>query len=308
MPVLPLRALPFDWLKLAVGIGAISGVIALVCVACLVWTNLSSRNLALASGALVGAIVLMVTQLAFELRQSTEKDFLSVEYTIDREVPNIRQWIYSPTASGWRIGVEDGGGRSLGQRHPELFISGDREKLTRDMTLFSVLGFFFWEEPDWQLKRTTFRGKTSITTITAPGSQPSECTMISRDFVIDRLRAAGNSFASAGEHLRAVSLCLPPKSTLNIAPDSLVLTNPYCEISFSLKSSGSVHFWIPGTGGDAPQLPSDGGAQYESRTIGVRVTVTYFALRAQHPEMPKYRDWTKQTREGLRTWFEAADQ
>jgi hypothetical protein len=123
------------------------------------------------------------------------------------------------------MGVEDGAGRTLGQSHSELF-NGDREKLTRDMALFSVLGFFFWEERDWQFKRTTFKGKTAITTITVFGSQPSECTMISRDFVIDRLRAAGNVFANAGEHLPPVSLCLPPKSTIKITPDSLVLINP----------------------------------------------------------------------------------
>jgi hypothetical protein len=302
-----MRALTFDWLKLAIGIGVITGVIALVCLACLVWANGSSRNLALGSGALVGSIVLMGIQFAFELRSSTERDFVSVEYTIDRAVPTIRQWSYAPNGSGWRIGVEDGAGGTLGQSHPELF-SGDREKLTRDMALFSVLGFFFWEERDWQLKRTTFKGKTSITTIGVPDSQPSECTMISRDFVIDRLSAAGNVFASAGEHLPSVSLCFPPKSTLNVSPDGLALSNPYCEISFSLESSGSVYFQKPGTGGDAPRLPSNGAAQFESRTIGIRVTVTYFALRAQHVEMPKYHDWTKQTREGLRKWFEATDQ
>jgi hypothetical protein len=309
MPVIPLRALPFDWLKLVLGIGAFSGAIALICLACVVWANGSSRNLALAGGALVGAIFLTVIQLAFELRSSTERDFLSVEYTIDRAVPIIRAWIYRIHGSGWRIGIEDGAGRTVGQSHPEIFINGDREKLTRDLTLFSVLAFFFSEQRDWQLKRTIFKGKTTGSeTITDPVSRPNECTMISRDLVLDMLRAAGNPFASAGQYLQGVSVCFPPNSTLKISPDSLVFTNPYCEMSFSLQSSGGVHFSKPGTGGDVPQLPANGGPQFESRLTGIHVTITYFALRAQHVKMPKYHEWTKQTLEGLQNWFEAADQ
>jgi hypothetical protein len=309
MPILSLRVFTFDWLKIALGVGAISGLVALVCLGCVVWANGNSRNLALAGGALVGAIVLMAIQLAFELRAATEQDFFSVEYTIDRAVPYIRQWIYGIHGSGWRLGVEEGAGRALGQSHPELFITGDRDKLTRDMVVFSTLAFFFWEQRDWQLKRTIFKGKTTGTNIqTMLGSRPDECTMISGDMVIDMLRRAGNSFASASEPLQRRSVCFPPKSTLKILPDSLVLTNPYCEISFSFEPSGGVHFTKPRTGGDVPQLPSDGGAQLESRLTGIRVTITYSALRAQDVKMTKYQDWTKQMLEGLRDWFEAADQ
>ncbi len=309
MPILSLRVFAFDWLKIALGVGAISGLVALVCLGCVIWANGNSRNLALAAGALVGAIVLMAIQLAFELRAVTEQDFFSVEYTIDRAVPYIRQWIYSVHGSGWRLSVEEGAGRALGQSHPELFLIGDREKLTRDMAVFSTLAFFFWEQRDWQLKRTIFKGKTTGTNIqTMLGSRPDECTMISGETVIDMLRTVGNSFASAGEPLQRRSVCFPPKSTLKILPDSLVLTNPYCEISLSFEPSGGVHFTKPGTGGDVPQLPSDGGAQFESRLTGIRVNIIYSALRAQDVKMTKYQNQTKQMFEGLRDWFESADQ
>jgi hypothetical protein len=72
----------------------------------------------------------------------TETDTLSTEYTIDQAVAQIRQWSYRH--GGWRIGLEDGAGKALGQTNPELF-KNDPEKVTKDMTLFSVIGFFFWE-------------------------------------------------------------------------------------------------------------------------------------------------------------------
>jgi hypothetical protein len=52
MPILSLRVFTFDWLKIALGVGAISGLVALVCLGCVVWANGNSRNLALAGGAL----------------------------------------------------------------------------------------------------------------------------------------------------------------------------------------------------------------------------------------------------------------
>jgi hypothetical protein len=52
-------------------------VISLICLRCLAWANESSRNLLLASGPLVGSIVLMGIQFAFELRGSTEKDLVA---------------------------------------------------------------------------------------------------------------------------------------------------------------------------------------------------------------------------------------
>jgi hypothetical protein len=132
-----------DYLKVALWVTGLGGIVALICLGYVVWSNGNSRNLALGAGALLGSVILMAVQLLFELRSPpTETDNLSTEYTIDQAVPQIRQWSYRH--SGWRIGLEDGAGKALGQTNPELF-KNDPEKVTKDMTLFSVIGFFFWE-------------------------------------------------------------------------------------------------------------------------------------------------------------------
>ena len=96
MPTI-LRVWTSDWLKLAIGIGFVSGMTALICLMYVVWVNGGSRNLALAAGALGGAIALMIVQLVFELRSPAgEKEVISVEYIIDCAIPNIRQWSYQP--------------------------------------------------------------------------------------------------------------------------------------------------------------------------------------------------------------------
>src|SRR5271165_1008903 len=107
MPNITFRVWISDWIKPAIVIGVVSGLIALTCLAYVVWVNRSSRNLALAVGALGGAIALMLVQLFFELRSPAgEKGVLSVEYIIDRAVRNIRQWSYRPGSGTWRVTVE----------------------------------------------------------------------------------------------------------------------------------------------------------------------------------------------------------
>jgi hypothetical protein len=93
-----MRALTFDWLKLAVGVGAITGVLALVCLFSLVWVNGGSRNLALASGALVGSIVLMVIQFVFELRSSIDRDFFQSNIQLTERFLRYVNGAIPPTA------------------------------------------------------------------------------------------------------------------------------------------------------------------------------------------------------------------
>src|SRR2546425_12988915 len=76
---------------------------ALVFAIFIAWSNAASRNLALATGALGGAMLLFLVQLPFELRGSTEKTFFTAEYTIDRQKPGIRQWRYKLGAA--RLGL-----------------------------------------------------------------------------------------------------------------------------------------------------------------------------------------------------------
>lgn len=99
------------------------------------------------------------------------------------------------------------------------------------------------------------------------------------------------------------SLCLPPRSKLQVRDDGLILTNPFCEISFILEPSGGIFFARPGTKAlEQPLLPN-GEPTFETRTIGIRVTVRYSAIRPQHNDMPKYRDWSKRVVSGAQSWF-----
>lgn len=69
-----------DSLRIAMWAGAAAAVLAAVCLVYLVSQNLGSRNIALATGALAGALVLLVIQLLFELHAEESTDFISAEY------------------------------------------------------------------------------------------------------------------------------------------------------------------------------------------------------------------------------------
>lgn len=306
MSFISLKIWTFDYIKIALLVSIISGLISGICLGYVAWENGNSRNLALGAGTLAGAALLMGVQLLFELRRpAVTKDVFSVEYTIDRAVPSIRQWAYSRSSS-WRADAEINAGKYLGKNYPNLF-NKNREKLTNDMAIFSIVAFLFWNQQDWQLKRAIYKGKTvgNLTT-TAFGSKSEECTPITQDLVIKKLHAAGNSFASSGQYLPNWHLCLPPNSTMVISSDGLILENPFCKISFTLQSAGWVSNIKPETQ-YSPLLPN-GDSRYETRVINIKANVTYFALRAQNVEMPKYQSWATRTLDGLRNWFEDTDQ
>ena len=92
----------YDSLRVAVWVGMAAAAVASVCLIYLLSQNSGSRNIALATGALLGAVVLLAVQLRFELRSEPSTDFITAEYTIDRSKPEIRQWNYD-TDQGRRL-------------------------------------------------------------------------------------------------------------------------------------------------------------------------------------------------------------
>jgi hypothetical protein len=265
-----------------------------------------AENIALATGALAGAVLLLGIQILFELRADESTDFITAEYTIDRTKPEIRQWNYGLSQT-LRFGRDLDASGIFAGAHPGQF-NGDGKKLTLDMVLFSLLAYLGVEQFDWQIKRTRFVGQSIGTvTLTAPGSKPGECTEITKDQLHRMLLDAGNSFADGNMFLARQSLCLPPRSTLQVRADGLILTNPFCEISFILEPSASTFFAKPGTHSlEQPLLPT-GEPTFETRATGIRVTVRYSALRAQHLDMPKYRDWSNRIVSGAQRWFMDSD-
>jgi hypothetical protein len=174
------------------------------------------------------------------------------------------------------------------------------------MALFSIFAYLGWQQFDWQIKRVQFKGVSSGTTIlTAPGSKPDECSIITTDQIQQMFSNAGNAFAGANISVIGGRLCLPPKTTAELSSNALIVTCPFCEISFTLESSGGIHYGYPGilTDSSYPTLPN-GEAAVETRVVGIRIETRYSALRAQHKDMKKYEDWSNRIVSGARDWFE----
>jgi hypothetical protein len=184
------------------------------------------------------------------------------------------------------------------------------------MVIFSLLAYLGVEQFDWQMKRTQFVGQSiGTTTLTAPGSRPDESTVVTKDQLRTMLLNVGNSFADGGMFFGQQFLSLPPRSTLQVTAIGVTLTNPFCEISFTLEPSGGVRYgrvaseplttaaavddWLKRS---QPALPN-GESVFETRATGIRVTVRYSAIRAQHRDMPKYQDWSKRLVSGALNWF-----
>ncbi len=291
-----------DSVRIAIWLGAITAFVAGFCLCYLVLQNLGSRNIALATGALFGAFILLLIQLLFELRSEETTDFISAEFTIDRAKPEIRQWNYSETPR-LRITQEIAASKMFFDAHPHQF-DGDRQKLTLDMVIFSLVSYLGVEQFDWQIKRTSFVSQSIGTVVLmAPGSNPGDCTEITKSEIRDKLLGAGNSFAEGEVFFGRQLLCLPPNSTLRVDANSLSLRNPLCEISFVLEPSGGSFGAQPSSGGLVQALLQNGEPTLETRVTGIRVTVRYSALRAQHHEMAKYKDWSKRVVGGAQNWF-----
>ena len=138
-----------DVVKIALIVSIVALVVGLVTAIVVAVENAGSRNLALAVGALGAAMILFLIQLPFELQRSISRDRISTELTIDRAKPSIRQWIYSVNA-GWRINAETGASAWLATNNPAAF-DQDRDRVTSDLTLFSLVSFLAYNEFDWQL-------------------------------------------------------------------------------------------------------------------------------------------------------------
>jgi len=292
----------WDNLRIALWAGGLAVAVATVCLMCLASQNLGSRNIVLATGTFIAAVILLVTQLCFELRSVEFSDFITAEFTIDRAKPGIRQWKYGAN-QGQRLTRDMDGSDTFAVANPGQF-DGDREKLTHDMVIFSLLAYLATEQFDWQMQRTQFVGQSMGTmTVTAPGSKPDECTVITTDRLRTMLLSAGNSFANGGVFFIRQSLCLPPHSTLQVKGDGLTLTNPFCEISFSLEKSGMTLFGRPGANGREQVPLPNGEAQFETRATGIRATTLCSAVRSQHLDMPRYQEWSKKVVGGAQRWF-----
>ncbi len=153
----------------------------------------------------------------FDLRGKTETAVMAAEYTVDLSKPQIRQWAYPESGAGWRLVNEVGASDALAKSNPHAF-NGDLDKLTIDMTIRSMLVYFFAEQFDWQLKQTRVQGTTTGTQIlTEPLSKPDEYATFTSTQIAEKLSKARNLFDQVGNFTRQ-QICLPPGSSVDIGP------------------------------------------------------------------------------------------
>jgi hypothetical protein len=292
---------PFEPILIAcIGSLTISVITAFV----LAWQNRGSRNLALAASILCGVVILFLTQLNFELQSSTNSDFILTELGIDRAKPEIRQWVYTSESdwTDWRIAAEVGASNWLSANNAKAF-SGDREKLTSDLVLYSLV--YFLQTPEaqyWDVRRTSFVGKyTGGVVRFRPTSAQRECSLAGSAEIASQLSHSGNLFA--GAPLFDGSICLPPSSFLEISANELTIRNHVCAVSFTIEPSGGFGSQSPRQGEEFAKLPS-GESRFETRTTGVDVKIKFFALRIAQKDSDKYREWATALVNGTRDWFE----
>src|SRR5713226_9204740 len=94
-----------DLLWLAIITGGIAVLVIVICFGYLTYENAGSKTFLLAAAALASALLVFCIQAFFELQPSEAKTFVTIEYTIDRAKPEIRQWQYSQGVV-WRIHTE----------------------------------------------------------------------------------------------------------------------------------------------------------------------------------------------------------
>jgi hypothetical protein len=168
-------------------IGAVALVVMLACFGWLTFENAASKTFTLAAAALMSAVLVFGIQAIFELQPSSTKTFVPIEYTLDRGKPEIRQWAYSMNAA-WRLQFEVGASATYFAAHPGPFEFRDDlsnvRKLMKDLAIFSTIAYIGNEQFDWQIKKVQYKGRTSGTlTLTAPTSNPSECTDVSAEII-----------------------------------------------------------------------------------------------------------------------------
>jgi hypothetical protein len=167
------------------------------------------------------------------------------------------------------------------------------------------MSYLIDEQSDWQLNVIVY--KTGRGTISTPErlSAPHECTSLSPDQLREKLTRVRNMFANVERIGMSISpLCLPPNSTIDVTANSVVLTTRVCQISIGLKEPYTMmHFADPTSPNAAMPTLKDGMPRYTTVVMGARATVSYYASRAQAPDLPKYQAWAKRIVEGLKTRF-----
>jgi hypothetical protein len=296
------------------GAGAIS--IGVLCFLLFFLSAGGSRGAWTALAGVVAAAGALAINLVFDLNGgSKEITTITAEYTFDRAVPQIRQWLYARSL-GARYATEVLANNAVLQADPHI-LDRDAEKSTKDVLLFSLTAYLEVRQHDWQEQRERYTPSSGRLTMGQYLSNPAnlkQCTRITEDEIQKILKKAGNIFAAFTLPLSIVHfpyLCLPPQSSLRMGDSSLTLTNPFSRITFFIPELFiELTKTYPGSHtADIPML-SNGKPRFETRVMGLQVIRKMSGLMTQHPDFSKYEEWSKGVVDGARTWFEtkAADE
>jgi hypothetical protein len=314
-----------DPVKYALWVGGFSLAIAIICGGYVAWLNGGSRNIGLGLGAVLGACVVFILQILFDLKSSSTSTDFAVEFVTDyqsKEVHSPRAYNPSMTvAFSYRnLFIEAEASKALAVASPPLS-RDDAPKIARDLGILSIISFLLDEQSDWQLDTKVFKTSLGTTTQWMRVSKPDECTLVTKDMIQKKLKAAGNMFADVPIGILMgdkASLCLPPHALLDITKNSVALRTYVCSITFTLQEPMSSMTTIDPhvvaaskitrqpIKTEAPIL-ADGSPRYVTVDVGTRATVEFASLRAQDRNLSKYQSWAKRVVEGVNARFEVPE-
>jgi hypothetical protein len=188
-----------DPVKWALGVGGISLAIALFCGVFVAWINGGSRNIGLGLGALLGACVLFLLQIIFDLKSSSSSTDFAIEFVTDYQNKEVRSpSAYAPSmAVASRYGnlfVEAEASKAVAVATPSL-TKDDAPKISRDLAIVSILSFLLDQQSDWQIDTRVVKTSLGTTTQWMRVSTPKECSLVDIDTIRKKLKLAGNMFA-----------------------------------------------------------------------------------------------------------------
>lgn len=292
----------FDFVRPALWAGGLALIILLLCSAYVVLANAGSRNLGLGLGALFGACIIFAVQLWFELQSTQTITDFPAQFVVDFKDKSIRK---HPVVLSEGVGafVNQEANALMAGANPS-FNSDQAHAITRDLAIIYLVTYLIHRQFDWQLDTASYKVTQGTMTTFVGASGPGECAKVEHTYILDKLRKAGNVFASPPHALWFLPLCLPPSTTFDLSSRSVTLTSPVCEIFFSFQGEFlEKQSSLPDFGAQQVLLP-DGSPRYESVTHGIRATVTYFALRAQDRKIKAYQAWAARVVEGVKALFE----
>jgi hypothetical protein len=293
-------------MKIAIWLGGSALAIALVCAFYVMWGNLSSRNIGLATATLFAASVLFIIQLWFELRGSTEVDHITVEYTVDHQFPGIYQF-GAADAQLFKMSAESMASQWLATHNPNGFAE---QRVQPDMAIASLFYHARSDFSDWQMRVIQYKGRTPLgrMKMMQPLSKPNECSIFSLNNVKDILKRAGNVFADAEiPQLATPTLCFPPGTKIVAAASGLTFRNPVYELEFVLDESGGRSYVDPNSKA-VTVSQFNGKNRYETFTSGFTVNIKYSDLHSWDRNRERYRDWVTRFVSGAHRWFEGESQ